>query len=177
MYDEIETLQHQLSEARENLTLIQERMSEYVLSVNIPLQLVKEKRRMESRIRWLERRIIELRPINVLREATKLVVGPVAQALTGEPWKQLRQCLLTQASRLPHAAHLDTVLMEESADDLIRLTHEVRIMLEAHHIEPNLGQLEALGRRAGILADHLIHTYRLEAGDAPELEALAAGEL
>ncbi len=177
MAGEIEALQRELSQARENLTLIRERISEYVLSTGVPLQLVKEKRRLEERIRWLERRIVELCPISVLREATKLVVGPVARALTGGPWKGLRQRLLTQASRLPHAAHLDTVLMEEAAEDLIRLTGEVRVLLEAHRIEPNLGQLEALERHAGGLADYLLRIYRLEAGDALDLEALAAGEL
>jgi hypothetical protein len=177
MAGEIEALQRQLKEAQENLTLIQERMSEYVLSTDIPLQLVKQERRLESRIRWLERRMAELSSIEVLRRATKLIVGPVARALTGEPWKGLRQRLLTQASRLPHAAHLDTALMEEAADGLIRLTREVRILLEAHRIEPNPGQLEALQRRAGILADYLIRIYRLETGDAPELEALVAEEL
>jgi hypothetical protein len=177
MSGEIEALQYQLKEAQENLAIIQERMSEYVLSTDVPLQLVKEGRRLESRIRWLERRMAELRPIAVLRRATKLIVGPVAQALTGEPWKGLRQRLLTQASKLPCAAYLDTTLMEEAMDDLIRLSREVRILLEAHRIEPNPGQLEALGRRAGRLADYLIRIYRLEAGDAPDLEALAAGTL
>jgi hypothetical protein len=177
MSNEIESLQHQLREARENLALIEERMSEYVLRTDIPLELVKERRWLENRVGWLERRIVELHPMNVLREATKLIVGPVAQTLTGEPWKRLRQRLLTQASRLPRTAHLDTALVEEALDDLIQLSRDVRTLLEAHRIEPNLGQLEALGRRAGSLAGYLIRIYRLETGDVPELEALAAGML
>lgn len=177
MPSDMKSLQHQLNQAWENLALIQKRMSEYVLGTDVPLQLVKEERRLESRIRWLERRIGELRPINVLREATKLIVGPVVRVLTGESWKGLRQRLLTQASKLPQAVYLDTELMEEAVDDLIRLTGEVRILLEAHRIEPNPGQLEALRRRAGILAGYLISIYRLEAGDEPDLEALAAGTL
>ena len=36
------SLRHQLTEARENLRLIEERMSEYVLRVKVPLQLIKE---------------------------------------------------------------------------------------------------------------------------------------
>jgi len=177
MSGEVEALQRELSQARENLALIQERMSEYVLSTDVPLQLIKEERRWEGRIRWLERRIAELRPINVLRQATKLIVGPVARTLTGEPWKELRQRLLTQASRLPHTAHLDVALMEDEADNLTRLAREVWILLEAYRIEPNPGQLEALERRAGRLADYLIRIYRLKAGDVPDLEALAAGQL
>jgi hypothetical protein len=42
--------------------------------------------------------------------------------------------------------------MEEAVEDLVRLTGEVRILLEAHRIEPNLGQLEALQRHAGRLS-------------------------
>jgi valyl-tRNA synthetase len=174
--DQIESLTRQLKEAQENLALIEERMSEYVLSTDIPLQLVKEERRLESGIRRLQRRIADLRPIDVLRQATKLMVGPVAQTLTGEPWKPLRQRLLTQASKLPHATYLDTALMEEAVDDLIQLTREIRVLLEAHRIEPNQGQLEALEHRAGRMADYLIRIYRLEAGDAPELEVLMAGQ-
>jgi hypothetical protein len=101
----------------------------------------------------------------------------VARMLTGQSWKPLRQRLLTRASKLPHAVCLDTALMEEAVDDLIRLMGEVRILLEAHRIEPNPGQLEALQRRVGRLADYLIRIYRLEPGDAPELEALVAGVL
>ncbi len=171
------SLRKQLAEVEENLRLIQERKSEYVQAIDVPLQLIKDERRLEKRIRWLKRRIVELRPINVLREATKLVTGPVARALTGESWKSLRQRLLTQASRLPHAAHLDTALMEEAVGDLIRLTGEMRILLEAYRIEPNPGQLEGLERRAGKLADYLLNIYRVETGDAPDLEPLAAGEL
>jgi hypothetical protein len=177
VFDQFESLTRQLKEAQENLALIEERMSEYVLSTDVPLQLIKEERRLESRIRWLERRIADLRPINVLRRATKLMVGSVAQTLTGEPWKLLRQRLLTQASKLPHATYLDTALMEEAVGDLIQLTREIRILLEAYRIEPNPGQMEALQRRAGRLADYLIRIYRLEPGDAPELEASIIGRM
>jgi hypothetical protein len=177
VFDQFESLTRQLKEAQENLALIEERMSEYVLSTDVPLQLIKEERRLESRIRWLERRIADLRPIDVLRRATKLMVGLVAQTLTGEPWKPLRQRLLTQASKLPHATYLDTALMEEAVGDLIQLTREIRILLEAYRIEPNPGQMEALQRRAGRLADYLIRIYRLEPGDAPELEASIIGRM
>jgi hypothetical protein len=173
MADENASLQHQLREARENLTLIEERMSEYVLSTDVPLQLVKERRRLKREIRRLE----ELRPINVLREATKLMVDPVARALTGEPWKPLRQRLLTQASRLPYSKYLDVELMKEAAEELSRLVGEVRILLEAYRIEPNPGQLEGLERRAGRVAGYLMRIYRLEAGEAPELEGVEGGKI
>jgi len=51
---ELASLRRQLAEARENLRLIEERKSQYVLGVEIPLQLVKEERRLRERIAELE---------------------------------------------------------------------------------------------------------------------------
>jgi len=48
-----------LAEARENLRLIQERQAQYVLSTDIPLQLVKEERRLLDRIAELEQQLAE----------------------------------------------------------------------------------------------------------------------
>ena len=47
-------LRRQLAEARVNLQLIEERESEYVLSTDVPLQLVKEKHRLQQRVAELE---------------------------------------------------------------------------------------------------------------------------
>ncbi len=52
-----DSLQSQLAEARENLRLIQERMAKYVLSTDIPLQLVKEERHWIDKIADLERQL------------------------------------------------------------------------------------------------------------------------
>jgi hypothetical protein len=49
-----ESLRRQLAEARDNMRLIEERESEYVLGTDVPLQLVKERRRLEERIAELE---------------------------------------------------------------------------------------------------------------------------
>ena len=46
--------QRQLENLRENLRLVEERMSEYVVSTDIPLGLIKEKRRLEEQIADLE---------------------------------------------------------------------------------------------------------------------------
>ena len=54
---ELASLRRQLAEARENLRLIQERKSEYVLGTDIPLQLVKEERQLLERIEELEQRV------------------------------------------------------------------------------------------------------------------------
>ena len=54
---EAESLRRQLAAARENLRLIEERKSEYVMSTEVPLQLVKEERRLRERIAALERQL------------------------------------------------------------------------------------------------------------------------
>ena len=56
---ELATLRRQLGSARDNLALIEERKAEYVLEVDVPLQLVREERRLRERIADLERRIAE----------------------------------------------------------------------------------------------------------------------
>ena len=50
-------LEHRLTAQRENLLLMEERMSEFVEFTAIPLQLVKSKRQTEARITELERRL------------------------------------------------------------------------------------------------------------------------
>jgi hypothetical protein len=54
------SLDRQRKEARENLRLIQERKSQYVLETNIPLELIKEERQLLERIEELGRQIGEL---------------------------------------------------------------------------------------------------------------------
>jgi hypothetical protein len=171
---EIEAMQHDLKEARENLALIEERMADYVLSTDIPLQLIKEQRHLKRRIRQIERHLAGQRPIEALRRATKLVAGPLAEALTGAPWRALRQRLLAQASRLPRKDFLDSALLEATAGDMARLTREVQVLLAAYRIEPDPPQSERLRRRARRLAEILLGIYRLQPGEAPELDSLAA---
>ena len=55
--NDAESLRHQLAQARANLRLIEEREAEYVLSTDVPLQLVKEKQRLQQRIADLEARL------------------------------------------------------------------------------------------------------------------------
>ena len=52
-------LRRQLAEARTNLQLIEERESEFVLGTDVPLQLVKEKRRLQQRMAELESQLEE----------------------------------------------------------------------------------------------------------------------
>jgi len=51
------TLQRMLANKRENLLLIEERMSEYVEYQEIPLQLVKNKRATEAEIANIEMKL------------------------------------------------------------------------------------------------------------------------
>jgi uncharacterized coiled-coil protein SlyX len=53
----VPSLQRELAEARENLSLVQERMEEFERSTAIPLQLVKEERHLRARIAELERQL------------------------------------------------------------------------------------------------------------------------
>ena len=52
--DKLASLQKRWKNYRENLMLIEERMSEYIDSIDIPLQLIKSKRRIEKQIADLE---------------------------------------------------------------------------------------------------------------------------
>lgn len=169
----VESLQLQLAEAQENLALIEERIAQYVQETDVPLQLIKDQRRLTKWIGRLQRRLADLRPIEVLRTATKLITGPIAETIGGYAWKALNQQLITQASRLPRANYLDMALLESSTADLIRLIDEVQVLLEAYRIEPNIGQLSALQHHAAQLAAYLIRIYRVPPGSAAELEALA----
>ncbi len=54
---EQESLRRQLAEARANLRLIEERKDEYVMGVEVPLQLIKEERRLQEKIAELEQRL------------------------------------------------------------------------------------------------------------------------
>jgi len=57
MSETIRSLRKQLAKAEENLRLIQERKAEYVQGVDIPLQLIKDERRLEIEIANLRERL------------------------------------------------------------------------------------------------------------------------
>lgn len=79
---ENESLRRQLAEARENLHLIQERKSEFVMSTNVPLDLIKEERRTKRRIEELEQQVEEQEQFSSAPSSTHTthigsVTGPV----------------------------------------------------------------------------------------------------
>jgi hypothetical protein len=53
----VASLRHQLAQAEQNLRLIEERKAEYVLGVEVPLQLVKEEQETRARIARLQSRL------------------------------------------------------------------------------------------------------------------------
>jgi hypothetical protein len=55
--ESIESLRRQLAEAEANLALIRERKSQYVLQVDVPLQLVKEERRLLAHVARLKAKL------------------------------------------------------------------------------------------------------------------------
>lgn len=171
----VASLVKQLSDAEENLRLIDERIAKYVLETDVPLQLLKDQHRLQRWVVRLQRRIAELKPIAVLRFATKLITGPVAEVISGGQWDTLRQQLLTQASRLPREAALDVAVLNDRLDEMIRLSDEIQVLLMAYRIEPNPGQIQALRQHSDELAANLLRIYRLPPGAAPELEILAKG--
>jgi len=57
---ELDSLRRQLAEERENLRLIHERKSEYVRKTEVPLDLIKDKRRCEAKIAELEAKITQV---------------------------------------------------------------------------------------------------------------------
>lgn len=111
-------------------------------------ELVHEVTRLEEQAEQLYliavRGARQLRPIEILRRATKLFVGDWAVACTGKPRKQLRQRCLTEASKLPCSEYLDMQLLVQTADHLGRLDREMRILLDAWRIEPLPGLWDAL---------------------------------
>jgi hypothetical protein len=171
----VASLVRQLSDAEENLHLIDERVAKYVHEVDIPLQLLKDRRRLQKWIARLRRQIAERKPISVLRFATKLITGPVAELITGEQWRMLEQDLLTRASQLPHANYLDLAVLEEKGEAIFQRSDEIQVLLMAYRIEPHPGLIEALRQHSDELAADLLVIYRLAPGAAPQLEALASG--
>jgi formylglycine-generating enzyme required for sulfatase activity len=121
--DQIESLNRQLKEAQENLALIEERIAEYVLSTDVPLQLVKEQRRLEDRIHRLERRIADSRPIDVGAQATSV-----------------KQVFISHANEDADFAH-------RLAADLKRLG--VRVWIAPESIRPGEEWVDAIERGLG----------------------------
>lgn len=60
---DIESLRRRLAEANENLCLIYDRMSQFVQETNVPLELIKDKRRLEQEIETLQARYECLRSL------------------------------------------------------------------------------------------------------------------
>jgi hypothetical protein len=74
---QVASLRRQLSQAEQNLRLIEERKTQYVLGVEVPLQLVKEERETRARIDRLRSRLEQL-------PAAQRVGDALGQALSSD---------------------------------------------------------------------------------------------
>jgi len=68
-------LRAQLAEARENLLLIRERKSQYMLETDVPLDLIKEERGLEQYIADLEARLAQLGDVTIEEKPSPKVVA------------------------------------------------------------------------------------------------------
>ncbi len=84
MSEEIPSLRGQLAEAEENLRLIQDRKTKYVLETNIPLQLIKDERRLEVQIADLRKRL------EICQESLAQLYEQLQDAATHEEWAEVR---------------------------------------------------------------------------------------
>jgi hypothetical protein len=113
--DDITHLYHQLKTAQDNLRLIEERKSEYVLSTDIPLQLIKEEALIKSQIDALTRQILALEEY----KPSDIHVGDVALKNREDIDKrQLRTYLIDKfdeeelailCADVEHALHADNI--------------------------------------------------------------------
>jgi hypothetical protein len=71
-------LRQELARMRDHLRLIQERMGQFVLSTEVPLQLVKEERRYQEAIRELEQRLAAAQPPTPLTPSNPPAPNPPA---------------------------------------------------------------------------------------------------
>jgi hypothetical protein len=79
MNDELEDLQQQLANARENLRFIQVRISEYTLAQNVPLDLRKNERRLKREINQLQEDIREIKEENENVARGEVTSAPIAE--------------------------------------------------------------------------------------------------
>ena len=86
--ERLASLRRQLAEARASLLVIEERKTEYVLTVDISPQLIKEERRLRARIAELEAQIAETEKRIVASDRPK-VSGDAGRG-TEEPRKEVR---------------------------------------------------------------------------------------
>jgi len=86
---ELSSLRRQLATARENLRLIHERTSQYVMETDIPLDLIKRERQLIERIAEFEQRVERLGrvPQQMVGSATSLGLGTHPFGPAGDRWR------------------------------------------------------------------------------------------
>jgi len=89
MSDTIESLRKQLAALEENLRLIRERKSDYVLETDVPLQIIKDERRLESEIAELQEQLAQAAETPDRRRPARGMAG-VALPSKKRPLEKLR---------------------------------------------------------------------------------------
>lgn len=130
MRAKVKSLHRQLAEAKENLRLIEDRKAQYVMDVNIPLQLLKQERAQHKKITDLQARIMSLQSGHPGQESN----GPTATSTTGDSLRaqlDMAEKILAvyeeQAAgytRLTIPAHL-AVNLEEQREKVARLREQL----------------------------------------------------
>jgi len=127
---EVESLHRQLAEAKENLRLIEERKAQYVMNVDIPLQLLKEEQAQRKKVTDLQAKVTSSRPTHPGQGPG----GPTATGATGNSVRaQLDMAEKVLAvyeeqaagyTRLTIPAHL-AVNLEEQREKVARLREQL----------------------------------------------------
>jgi len=127
---ETESLRRQLVEETENLRLIEERQAQYVMEVDIPLQLVKQAQAQRKKVAALQARIASLQPAYSEPESESPTATRARQdslrAQLERAEKVLRVCEEQAAgyTRLTIPAHL-AVNLEEQREKVARLREQL----------------------------------------------------
>ena len=106
---EIKSLKRQLEEARKNMMLIDERMSEFIEETKIPLQLKKDRQRWEQKIKELQAQLAEVKTgirldLSKCLSLVEIDLEKSAQVLLQKVPATWVQANLDEVRRLCHAA-------------------------------------------------------------------------
>ena len=99
MTDDLQSMRRQLAETEENLRLIQERKAEHILTTDVPLQLIKEERRLRSQTADLRERL------EMCQEQLEQLYEQLEAAVAQEEWAKVRS--LSERIQALDASYLD----------------------------------------------------------------------
>ena len=118
-----------------------------------------------SPLHTLFQQLLALNSLQLLRDATRLLTGPVAKLILGHPLKKEKARLLTRASKMPYHRYLDLEILEASRKELFRELQDIRTLLKACRTKQEQDVKATLRIRAGLLTGKLAGYYRLEVSE------------